>query len=155
MLNVGDKIFMPNYGAGIVINEEDKKVYDKVCKFIGISLLMNNINLSIPITKIEIYKIRNVVNLEDMEDSLKIVKEEGVNIEKKWSRRYRQNNLKIDTGELTKECEVIRDLYWLKKNNMLPPGEQKILDKVENMVVSEMMLVYSITIEEAYNKLRN
>ena len=52
-------------------------------------------------------------------------------------------------------CQVIRDLYYLKKENMLPPGEAKILERVEGMVASEIMLVYRLDMEEALCKIRN
>ncbi len=41
-------------------------------------------------------------------------------------------------------CQVIRDLYYLKGQDMLPPGEVKILERVEGMVASEIMLVLGI-----------
>ena len=41
-------------------------------------------------------------------------------IEKVWTKRYRYNNEKISNGNILGICEVVRDLYYLKKNNLLP-----------------------------------
>ena len=52
-------------------------------------------------------------------------------------------------------CEVLRDLYFLQGKEELPAGEEKILEKVKHLLASEIMLLYGISINEAYNKLKN
>lgn len=155
MLNIGDRVFIPNYGAGIVSNIEYKKIYDILCKFVVVSLVLDKMNLTIPMNKVADYKIRDVMLKKEAEEMLSIIGEKPEKIEKKWGKRYRQNNLKLSEGNLSAECEVLRDLFYLKKNDMLPPGEQKILDKAESLVVSEIMLIYDIDFDEACNKIRN
>jgi len=154
MLSVGNKVFLPNYGAGIIDKIEEKKVYDKIRVYIGISLLLDSMYLFIPDTKMEDYRIRAVINIDEIQEALKIIKDEPIKIEKKWNKRYRENNEKIASGDFEKFCEVLRDLYYLKKKGLLPPGEVKILDKTEKMVESEMSLVFNINMEEARSKLQ-
>lgn len=155
MLKHGEKIFIPVYGAGIVVNIEDKKICEKVQKYICISLLLDNMKMLIPEYKIDDYRARSIVSENIIFKALKIIEKEPENIEKKWGKRYRSNNEKIYSGDIFKECEVIRDLYYLKKNEIMPPGEQKILDKAESMVVSEFSLVFNLNLEESYAKIRN
>lgn len=155
MLNIGSKIFLPNYGAGTVKNIEFRKVYDTIYKFVDVTLMVDNICLSIPVSRMEAYRMREIVTKEKLEECLKIIKREPVKIEKKWSKRYRENNDKIYVGDLEKECEVLRDLYYLKRKGIMPPGEQKILTKAESLVSSEIMLVLDITLEEALKIVRD
>ncbi|WP_127836824.1 CarD family transcriptional regulator [Clostridium prolinivorans] len=155
MLTNGDKIFVPNYGAGIIKNIELKNIYDIVCEFVYIELVINEISLSIPINRIKNYKIREIVTKEQLYNCINIIKEEPKKIEKKWSKRYRNNNDKISTGILEKECEVLRDLYYLKSKGIMPLGEEKILNKAEELVGSEIMLVLDISLNEALKIIRN
>lgn len=154
MLIVGEKVFLPSYGAGVIIFIEDKKIDNEMRKYIKISLILNNMNLLIPETKIESYKIRYIEE-EVLSICTKIIKEEPSNIEGKWTKRYRINNEKLDRGNILEECEVLRDLYYLKNKGIMPPGEQKILEKAENMVASEMALALNINLQEAIKLLRN
>lgn len=154
MLTIGNKIFVPNYGAGIVENIDFRKVYDTIYKFVDITLMIDKINLSIPVSRLEAYRIRDIVTKEHLDKCIKIIKEVPIKIEKKWTKRYRENNEKINSGILEKECEVLRDLYYLKRNKIMPPGEQKILSKVEGMIASETMLVLDISLEEAFKNIR-
>jgi CarD family transcriptional regulator len=157
MLNNGEKVFVPGYGAGILNYIQDNKSYDEQNRnrYISISFLLDNIDLYIPIDKLLEYNVRNVINKEIMERAIKIIREYPEEIEKKWSKRYRKNNDKIREGNPFKQCEVIRDLYYLRSHGALPPGEKKILIKAENMLASEMMLVFNITMDEALEKIRN
>lgn len=155
MLNVGDKVFIPIFGAGIVYIVENKKNLDKDLIFIGIKLLLGNMSLIIPISKIQDYKLRNVEIIEKAEKCLKIISAEPISIEKKWSKRYRQSNDKIAEGNLEKQCEVLRDLFFLKKKGRLPPGEYKILNKALHLVASEIALIFDISISEACKKVES
>jgi CarD family transcriptional regulator len=155
MLTNGNKIFVPNYGAGIIKNIELKNIYNTVCEFVYIELVINEISLSIPINRIKNYKIREIVTKEQLYNCINIIKEEPKKIEKKWSKRYRNNNDKISTGILEKECEVLRDLYYLKNKGIMPLGEEKILNKAEELVGSEIMLVLDISLNEALKIIRN
>lgn len=155
MLNYGLKVFVPSYGAGIMTTLKDNKDYDINKKYVSISFLLNDIDLYIPEDKISSYRIRDVVNRKDLEYSMNIIRDKPTDIEKKWGKRYRMNNDKIKTGDLYKMCEVVRDLYYLKNQGMLPPGEKKILSNAENMIASEAALVLDINLEEALNKIRN
>lgn len=155
MLNNGQKIFVSGYGAGVVNYVEDNKNYNAKNKYISISFLLNNIDLYILENKLLDYNIRNVIDKNAMERALDIIKEQPEEIEKKWSKRYRKNNDKIKEGTPFKQCEVIRDLYYLRSQGALPPGEKKILIKAENMLASEIALIFNITMEEALEKIRN
>ncbi|MCM0650353.1 transcriptional regulator [Clostridium swellfunianum] len=150
MLSVGNKVFVPNYGAGVIKSVEFRKVYDTVYKCVDITLTIDNMSLLIPVSRIEAYRMREVVTKETLEKCLLVLSAKPAKIEKKWTKRYRENNDKIYTGDLSKECEVVRDLYYLKKKGIMPPGEQKILDKSESLVASEIMLILDINLQEAY-----
>jgi CarD family transcriptional regulator len=154
MLSVGNKVFIPNYGAGIIDNIEFRKVYDTIYKFIDIKIMIDKIYLSIPFSRVEAYRIREIVTAQKLQECFEIIKQKPEKLEKKWSRRYRENNDKLSSGSLEKECEVLRDLYLLKKEGIMPPGEQKILSKAEDLVASEAMLILVMDIENIYEIIR-
>lgn len=153
MLNVGEKIYAPNYGAGTVMNIEYRKVYDIYKNYVIISLVLDDMCLYIPEGKIDKYRIRSIEKAEIIEPLMVSIKKRPIKIEKKWTKRYRQNDDKMTSGIFEKGCEVIRDLYYLRRNGVIPPGELKILSRAENLVASEISLIYDISLTEAINKL--
>ena len=155
MLNIGEKVFVADYGAGYVQDINSSELYFIKDKYINIYFLLDNMNFMIPLNRIENYKIRNILNKTELEAVLCTISEGFDYIEGNWNNRYRINKKKIQSGNTLKMCQVIRDLYYLKKENMLPPGEAKILERVEGMVASEIMLVYTLDMEGALCKIRN
>ncbi|MBU3160159.1 transcriptional regulator [Clostridium frigoris] len=155
MLNVGEKIFISDYGAGYVKDIDDKVSSNTKCKYVNIYLLLDNMNFMIPINKIENYRVRNILNKAELEVILNIIGSNSDFIERNWNNRYRSNKKKIQSGNTLKMCEVIRDLYYLQKKDMLPPGEIKILERVEGMVASEIMLAFELNMEQALCKIRS
>ena len=155
MLNIGDKVFIADYGAGYIQEIDSKELLSIKYKYINIYLLLDNMNFMIPIDKIENYKIRDILSKIELEKTLKIISNDSNCIEGNWNNRYRNNKKKIQSGNTLKMCEVIRDLYSLRKQNLLPPGEEKILERVEGMLASEIMLVLELNMEESLCKIRN
>lgn len=155
MLNIGEKVFIADYGAGYVQNIDSSELRYIKDKYVNIYLLLDNMNFMIPTDKIENYRIRNVLSEIELEEILGTISSCSDYIESNWNNRYRINKKKIQSGNTLKMCQVIRDLYYLKKENMLPPGEVKILERVEGMVASEIMLVFGLNMEESLCKIRN
>ena len=144
MLNVGDKIFIPNYGAGIVVDINNRNFFEKEEQYIKIYLIVDDMNLLIPAEKFAKYNFRNIVSKETMEETLKIIACTPEKVETNWSKRYRKNKIKIARGNVYEMCQVVRDLYYLKSMEMLPVGEEKILEKAQHMLISEIMLIFNI-----------
>ena len=155
MLSLGEKIFIAGYGAGYIQDMEARELRGTNCEYVNIYLLLDNMNFMIPIDRVENYKIRNVLNKIELETILNTISNGADYIEGNWNNRYRNNKKKIQSGNTEKMCEVIRDLYYLKKEEILPPGEEKILERVEGLVASEIMLVLGLDMEESLCKIRN
>jgi CarD family transcriptional regulator len=152
MLNIGDNVFVGDYGAGYIQNIDTEQLSN--IRYINIYLILDNMNFMIPLEKIENYKIRNVLSKIELEKSLSTIWNDSDYIEGNWNNRYRSSKKKIQSGNTIKMCEVIRDLYCLKRKDILPPGELKILERVEGMVASEIMLVFGLSMELSLCKIR-
>lgn len=155
MLNVGENVFIPNYGAGVVKNIMEKSMFDKIRNYVYIELVLDSMTLHIPENKVKDYRIRSVCSKENIYEEINMIGEKPNRMQPKWSVRYRENNDKISDGDLRRECEVLRDLYYLKVKNILPPGERKILERVEELVGSEVSLVFRMSLNESIDLLRS
>ena len=155
MLNVGEKIFLADYGAGYIQDIDSEELFDIKNNYINIYLLLDDMNFMIPLDKIQNYEIRELLSVLELENTLNTIGNDCDYIESNWNNRYRSNKKKIQSGNTLKMCEVIRDLYYLKKKSLLPPGEVKILERVEGMIATEVMLVLGLNMEVALDKIRN
>ncbi len=155
MLNIGEKVFIADYGAGYVQDIDSRELRFIKEKYVNIYLLLDNMNFMIPLDKIKNYNVRNILTSLELGSVLDTISSRSDYIESNWNNRYRINKKKIQSGNTLKMCQVIRDLYCLKRENMLPPGEAKILERVEGLVASEIMLVFTVDMNSALCKIRN
>lgn len=155
MLNIGDRIFIPNYGAGVVLDIGLRSFQKTEKEYVIIYLIVDDMDLLIPVDRIENYRIRSIGNKIDVEQALEILDQITDKLELNWNKRYRKNNNKILSGKVKEMCEVLRDLYYLQEKEELPAGEEKTLEKVKHLLASEIMLLYGVSIDEAYNRLKN
>ena len=97
MLNIGEKIFIADYGAGYIQDIGSSEVYNINSKYVNIYLLLDNMNFLIPIDKIENHKIRNILNKIDLETVLATISTQSDCIESNWNNRYRSNKRKVQS----------------------------------------------------------
>jgi CarD family transcriptional regulator len=57
-----------------------------------------------------------------------------------WSRRQREYNDKIKTGDLVEVAEVLRELYAIREGKELSYGEKKVLELARKLLVKEVAL---------------
>jgi CarD family transcriptional regulator len=57
-----------------------------------------------------------------------------------WSRRQRDYNEKIKSGDLFEVAEVLRDLYLIREEKELSYGEKKVLELARKLLVKEVAL---------------
>ena len=155
MLNIGEKIFIPSYGAGIVLEIEIRNFLGDDKEYIIIYLIVDDMDLMIPLDKIDNYKIRLISSETQIEKELCDIGQIPLEIEVNWNKRYRMNRNKIASGKLTEMFQVLRELYYLQIKEELPTGEEKILEKAKHLLASEIMLIFGISVNEAYEKLKN
>jgi CarD family transcriptional regulator len=72
MLSIGNKIFIPNYGAGIIKDIDFRKVFDTVYKTVIVTLVIDNMSLIIPVSRIEAYRVREIITKEELKRYLDI-----------------------------------------------------------------------------------
>lgn len=154
MLKIGEQVFVPRYGAGIVTAKEENELYGIKYKYIVINLVINDMKYYIPENRLEQYNIRKVSDKEIINQALAVIEKSNGRIEENWSKRYRKNKSKMLSGDTIKIAEVIRDLNQMKNEELMPHGEEKILEEAENMLASEIMLVFAFDLNTAYDLLK-
>ena len=65
-----------------------------------------------------------------------------------WNKRYRENMVKIKSGNLLEVAEVIKGLMLRDSDKGLSTGERKMLHSAKQILISEIVLSKSIPYEE-------
>jgi len=149
MYKIGDKVFYPLHGAGIIESIEEREILGVREKYYIFRIVVDDIKIMIPLDSVDKLGIRNIISELELDEVLTVLYSEPTNMEKKWSQRYRVNEAKIKNGNIFEIAEVVRNLTRLDQLKKLSPGESKIYQTAKTILMSEIMCVKGINIEEA------
>lgn len=144
MFKIGDKVVYPMHGAGIIISIEEKEVLGVKNKYYIMKMSLDEMNVLIPINNIEALGIRSIIDEKAANKIVHILNQGATNMEKNWSKRYRQNEMTIRNGDAFEIAEIVKNLTIADKNKKLSSGERKILVNAKQLLVSELVLIWGI-----------
>ncbi|MEG2000081.1 MAG: CarD family transcriptional regulator, partial [Evtepia sp.] len=110
MFQVGDKIVHPMHGAGIV----DEIVTQKVCgvtqEYYILKLPIGGMLVMIPTENSDEIGVRPVVDEAEAERVLQAFPQIEVDVVHNCNRRYRENMLRLKSGDLLEVARVVKSL---------------------------------------------
>ncbi|MDF2840707.1 MAG: transcriptional regulator, CarD family [Clostridia bacterium] len=149
MFNIGDKIVYPIHGAGIIESIEEKEILGSKVKYYIMKMPIGEMNVMIPLDNIETLGIRTIIDKQASEKVLDILSQSATEMNNVWTKRYRENEMKIKTGNIFEIAEIVKNLVILNRAKKLSAGEKKILNNAKNILLSELMLVLDVDSQEA------
>lgn len=148
MFNIGDKVVYPMHGAGVIEGIEEKEILGEKRKYYIMRMPIGDMKVMIPVDNVEEIGIREIINNDDLEKVLNILKGDRTKMPQNWNRRYRINMEKIKSGDIFEIASVVRNLMLRDAEKSLSTGERKMLNSAKQMLISEIVLVVDSNQEE-------
>lgn len=149
MFEVGDKIYYPMHGAGVIEAIEEKEILGEKQLYYIIKMSFRNIQLMIPMEKTSSSRIRPLVDSQTLEDVLAGFHQGETDSTINKTQRYRNNILKLKSGDIYEGAQVIRDLCRLNKKKSLGTDDKAMLNQAQQFLISELVYVKGIKEEQA------
>ncbi|SKA96080.1 transcriptional regulator, CarD family [Caloramator quimbayensis] len=147
MFSIGEWIFYPVFGAGLIINIEEKKIFGEIRKYYVIKFI-NGIDMMVPVYSNESFKLRKAISVDECKEIYNIIlKSTPENLPSKWSDRYKYYMSCINEGDIKKLSKIIRDIGNLSKNKKLSRSELNIFNDILNLVSGEICAVLNKDID--------
>jgi CarD family transcriptional regulator len=137
------------HGAGIIDSIENKKIMGTSKKYYVLLVPFGDMKVMIPCESCDQIGIRGIMSRDEMEYVFDTLKEASTEMSSNWNRRYRDNMEKLKTGDLTSVAEVVRNLMRVDCIKKLSMGEKKMLSNAKQILVSEVVLVQELDVDEA------
>lgn len=154
MFKVGDKIFYPMHGAGIIEDIEEKEILGEKQQYFVLDLPLKEMHVLIPVDKIEDLGIRPVSTEEELEEVFDVLRDSKSKMPKNWNRRFRKNSDKLKTGDIFEVAEVVRNLMLRDQEKGLSTGERKMVNNSKKFLISEISLSKDLSMEESEELLK-
>ena len=148
MFQVGDKIVHPMHGAGVIDSIVTKKVNGVVREYYILKLPVGGMLVMIPTSNSEEIGVRPVVDKDEADRLIASMPDIEVDMTPNWNRRYRENMMRIKSGDLLEVAKVVKGLMLRDVDRGLSTGERKMLHSAKQILISELVLSQNTSYED-------
>lgn len=152
---VGDRIAHPMHGAGVIDSVVSRKINGKERDYYVLKLPVGDMLVMIPVDTSAEIGVRPIVDAEEAEKILGSIPGIEIEMTQNWNKRYRENMLKIKSGNLLEVAAVVKGLMQRDKERGLSTGERKMLHSAKQILISEIVLSESASYEEVEERLNS
>ncbi len=148
----GDRVVYPHHGAAIIEKTETKTVFGEKTDYLVLRMAHGEMMLSVPVDKAEEVGMRWPISGEDVEDLFEVLQRRDVREPSNWSRRFKNHQEKLKSGDVYQVAEVVRNLALRDREKGLSAGEKTLYNKARSVLVSELSFALDVSEDDATEK---
>lgn len=157
MFKIGDKAVYPAQGVGVIEAIEAKEFSGEQHQFYVLRIVDTDMTIMIPVGNVAQVGMRGLIDKKAVSSVYDILEErqQRNGAVASWSRRQREYNDKIKSGDLFEVAEVLRELYLIKEDKELSYGEKKVLELARKLLVKEIAFVEDAEEEQVVERVES
>ncbi len=148
----GDRVVYPHHGAAIIEKTETIEVNGEKKKYFVLKTAHDDLTVRVPVDRVDDVGMRPPISLEDVEDLFVLLAKKDVREPANWSRRFKNHQEKLKSGDVYQVAEVVRNLALRDKAKGLSAGEKNMYSKARKVLVSELSFALDVTEEAAMDQ---
>jgi CarD family transcriptional regulator len=148
----GDRVVYPHHGAAIIEKTEMVELNGEKKKYFVLKTAHDDLTVRVPVDKVDEVGMRPPISLEDVEDLFVLLSKKDVREPANWSRRFKNHQEKLKSGDVYQVAEVVRNLALREKAKGLSAGEKNMYTKARKVLVSELSFALDVTEEAAMDQ---
>lgn len=151
MFKVGEIVFCPKRGIGVVEGVETRTMLDESNEYMIVRMKSPELTMMIPVDRIETSGFRALNDAEEIKKLEMILKDKEVQVDHSMDikKRIKQNQEKLSSGSFLECGEVVRDLTCMEKVKALNNSERTILMQAKRFLVDEFASIQKLSSEDA------
>ena len=148
MFQVGDCIAHPMHGGGVIDSIEELRINGVTMRYYMFKQPGGNMTVRIPVDHCDKVGVRPIIDARQADEVLEQMANIKVDVTQNWNRRYRENMMRIKSGDLLEVARVIKCLMARDSEKGLSTGDRKMLRSAKQILISELVLSKSASYEE-------
>lgn len=145
---VGDKIIYPNQGLGVIEDIQVEKHYGEKFRIYHLRIVSNDTLVLVPFSNTEEIGIRKPISRGRVEKTFDSISNGSVDVTMNWKGRYKEHLNLMKSGAMHDMVLVLKSLYYLNLIKPLSFREKKMMEKVKELIISEISEVSSVSLTE-------
>ena len=148
----GDRVVYPHHGAAIIEKTEINQIDGEPVEYFVLKTAHDELTLRVPVDKVDDVGMRPPISLEDVEDLFELLAKKDVREPANWSRRFKNHQEKLKSGDVYQVAEVVRNLALREKAKGLSAGEKNMYTKARKVLVSELSFSLDVSEDDAIDQ---
>ena len=148
MYAIGDKIVYPMHGAGIIESIEEKEILGEKKSYYVMKMPVGEMKVMIPTNCAGNVGIRDVIDKSIADKVIGFFEGDTCEQSSNWNKRYRENMIKIKSGNVFDVADVVKHLIIRERQKGLSTGERKMLNSAKQILISELVLAENMKPDE-------
>jgi len=136
----------------VVEKREKRTVFGEETEYLVLRMAHGEMMLSVPVDKVEEVGMRWPISTEDVEDLFEVLGKRDVREPANWSRRFKNHQEKLKSGDVYQVAEVVRNLALRDQAKGLSAGEKSLYTKARSVLVSELSFALDVSEDDATDK---
>ena len=150
---VGDRVVYPHHGAAVIEKKETREAFGEKTEYLVLRMAHGDLMLSVPSAKADEVGMRPPISSEDVDDLFQLLAKKDVREPTNWSRRFKNHQEKLKSGDVYQVAEVVRNLALRDADKGLSAGEKSMFVKARQVLVSELAFSLDISEDDAMERL--
>ena len=150
---VGDRVVYPHHGAAVIERKETREAFGEKKEYFVLKMAHGDLTLAVPSDKAEEVGMRPPISAEDVDDLFQLLSKKDVREPTNWSRRFKNHQEKLKSGDVYQVAEVVRNLALREQAKGLSAGEKSMFVKARQVLVSELAFSLDISEDDAMDRL--
>lgn len=148
----GDRVVYPHHGAAIIEKTEMVELNGEKKKYFVLKTAHDELTVRVPVDKAEEVGMRPPISLEDVEDLYVLLAKKDVREPANWSRRFKNHQEKLKSGDVYQVAEVVRNLALRESAKGLSTGEKTMYTKARKVLISELSFALDVSEDDAMDQ---
>lgn len=140
MYKIGDSVVYPMHGAGVIEGIEVKEVLGKKQSYYVLKMPIGDMKVMVPMANAVEVGMRDVIDKSVAEKVLCDFKTIETDVIQNWNKRFRENMVKIKSGNIFEVAAVVKSLMLRDREKGLSTGERKMLANAKQILISEIVV---------------
>jgi CarD family transcriptional regulator len=136
--NIGEKVVYPNQGVGVIENISTRSFGSALERFYLLRFGFNSMTVMVPFSNVANIGLRRVTKDREVSRVLSYLSGGACTPHPDWKVRFRDNTDKMQSGDLLRVADVLKQLLLVQRDKPLSFREKKMLDRARHMLVSEV-----------------
>ncbi len=153
---VGSKVIYPSHGTAEVVGRSVRNIDGVDVNYLELVVAAGDeswrggaMTLAVPEDRAVELGVREAISREEVDDVMAVLAVTNVRVPTNWSRRFKNHQEKLKSGDIYECAEVVRNLSLREQSGSLSTAEKSMQARARQILVSELAVSWDVTFDEA------